>query len=300
MQPKKKKSRSSTRTKKKKDFWWEVDLGHIVNLEATQALLFELGSTGSIETATGLTAYFQPADYSSEKTLHAKLAPRLGPGTTIHIRPMAAQDWESEWKKNFKPRRVGKHFIVRPSWEKYKRKPKDIILVIDPKMSFGTGTHETTQLVLGFIESFPVKNKILLDVGSGTGILAIAAAKSGARAVYGFDVDTNAFENAEENIRRNRVSARVKTGLTTIETLPPKWPERYDIILANIQRAVFEMPGFMENLNQKMKPAGMMILSGILAIEDERMRMLFSEHNLHVSEFRADGEWVAYVLQRTS
>ena len=121
------------------------------------------------------------------------------------VSAVADDDWAESWKRYYKPFRVGKRLIVKPSWEPFKPAGKDLIIEIDPGMAFGTGTHETTNMCMMLLETYLGKDMRVMDVGTGSGILAIAAAKLGAAKVLGIDVDADAVKVAQENIRRNGV-----------------------------------------------------------------------------------------------
>lgn len=265
------------------------------NRDAVQETLFRLGSTGLVEETSHLTAYFEAAKYPHS----GKLAEVLHQATQcrIKINKIPAQDWESEWKKNFKPRKISKRFVVRPSWEKYKKKKNELVLVIDPKMSFGTGTHETTQLVLQLMEHH-IKKGYVLDIGTGTGILAIASAKLGCKKIFAFDVDEHSYDNAVENITRNRCGRRIEVLQGQVRQLSPAWPKKYDMVLANIQKSV--ILEILDTIRSLLSNDGILLVSGILTVEDESMRQAFANHGLNLIESKQDGEWVAYVLQHDS
>lgn len=273
-------------------FWWEAALYEVGNKDAVQETLFRLGSTGLLEEPTRLIAYFKTAQYSNVNKLTELL--RRSTQCRIEINKIPAQDWESEWKKNFKPRKISRRFVVRPSWEKYSKKKNELVLVIDPKMSFGTGTHETTQLVIQLMERY-AKKGFVLDIGTGTGILAIAAAKLDHKKIYAFDVDENSYENAMENIKRNRCAPRINVWKGHVQQLPSHWPDKYDMILANIQKNV--ILEILDTMRSLLSHTGTLLISGILTGEDDSMRHAFADHGLKLVESKQDGEWVAYALK---
>ena len=283
--------KKNTKKKTTEAFWWEAALYEVANKAAVQSALFKLGTTGLVEESDRLVAYFEPKNYPNSE----KLAELLHSDTQcrVDIKKIPAQDWESEWKKNFKPRKISKKFVVRPSWEKYKKKKNEQVLIIDPKMSFGTGTHETTQLVIRLMES-RVKTGLVLDIGTGTGILAIAAAKLGCKKIYAFDVDENSYENAIENIKRNRCSSRIDVLQSRVEQLPSSWPKKFDVILANIQKNV--ILEILNTVRDLLSHKGILFVSGILTNVDESLRQAFADHGLKLTESKKEGEWVAYTL----
>ena len=122
------------------------------------------------------------------------------------------QDWAENWKRYYKPFRAGERIVVKPSWEPYEPFPEDLVIEMDPGMAFGTGTHETTYMCLQMLERYVRPGSACIDVGTGTGILAIAAAKLGARDVLAIDLDEQAVAVAKENIRKNGMEQVVHAG----------------------------------------------------------------------------------------
>jgi ribosomal protein L11 methyltransferase len=205
---------------------------------------------------------------------------------------VTAEDWSSSWKVHFKPLRVGRHLLIVPTWEDAAEKPGDLVIRIDPGMAFGTGGHETTRLCLELLESVLENGPLLsvpslLDLGTGSGILAIAANLLGAGRILALDIDPDAVDVARENLALNNMSERVECGTTPLESLT----EHFDIILANIlaEELVRLAPSLAERLNS----GGSLILSGILAEKEPLVRQGFALHSLKYSRTVSDGEWVA-------
>ena len=150
-------------------------------------------------------------------------------------------DWNTQWKQFFHPTRVGEHFIIKPSWEDVMAQPDDLIIEIDPGMAFGTGLHASTRLMLRLMEQYLRPGNMVLDVGVGSGILTIAAARLGASYVYSVDIDAEAIGIARENVTRNshitsQVSAledRIELEVGSLDTI--RVAERFDCILMNIR-----------------------------------------------------------------
>ncbi|MBX7153162.1 50S ribosomal protein L11 methyltransferase [bacterium] len=275
-------------------FWWQLVL-HQVNQSVSEKL-FKLGSTGLMEEYPNLTAYFPSGQFENPDKAVEAIHAALGAAVHVTVSQIPTRDWGSEWKKYFKPTKVGNRFVIRPSWETYKRKKNERVLIIDPKMSFGTGTHESTRLVLQMMEKYVRSRAVVLDAGTGTGILAIAAVKLKAAKVFGFDIDEHSSENARENIRRNRCTGKISVIQSTLDQLPKKWPKRFDLILANIQRSV--ITAMLDDLTAKLKSGGLIIVSGILTTEIESMLSVFHDAGLSVVDQRIDGEWVVFVLTK--
>jgi len=173
-------------------------------------------------------------------------------------------DWREEWKKTYSPIEAGK-FLVVPAWIEVET--DKIKILIEPKMAFGTGTHETTKLMLQEISKHEFTDKKVFEAGSGSGILAIAAVKLGAESVTAVDIDEESYDNCKENAHLNHADMKIHTKFTTESDYEAE--NLYDVVIANINRSVLEelIPGF----KKITKPKGMIILSGILIEENARM-----------------------------
>ncbi|AFK02919.1 Ribosomal protein L11 methyltransferase [Emticicia oligotrophica DSM 17448] len=201
--------------------------------EIMMAELAELGFESFIETEDGLEAYIQEDifDDLAVKNLIETYAERTA--ISYSFKQMAKQNWNEEWEKNFQPISIGKDIYVRADFHEpqfgYRYE-----IIITPKMSFGTGHHETTSMVMEHQLNIPHENKKVLDVGTGTGILAVLAEKLGASYVSAFDIDEWSVENTTENIGLNNTN-KIEVRLGTIEDEPK---DKYDIVLANINRNI--------------------------------------------------------------
>jgi ribosomal protein L11 methyltransferase len=275
-------------------FWWQVifEDGHFRPDFGDR--LCRAGSSGVMENDGRMIAYFDPVRFSDEPTLRRVLQPFSS--TRYIIEKLPVSDWGREWKKHFKPLRVSRRLVVRPSWEKCEPKRGDKVIVIDPKMAFGTGTHETTQLVLEIIDECLPRGARVLDVGTGSGILAIAAVKLGARSVVAVDVEAESMDNAGENIRRNRVTSKIRCVHGTLAMLKKSDRRPYDWILANIQRSV--IVELLEEFHSLLKWRGTLVVSGILTEEDPMMCRAFEDRRFTVDACRTKGEWMAYQLRK--
>jgi ribosomal protein L11 methyltransferase len=207
-----------------------------------------------------------------------------------------AEDWSSSWKVHFKPLRVGKRLLIVPTWETAAELPGDLVIRIDPGMAFGTGGHETTRLCLemleGVMDAEPVlKIPSLLDLGTGSGILAMAASMLGAGRILALDIDPDAILVARENLALNQLSDLVECGTTPIEGLT----EKFDIILANILAE--ELVRLAPNLAERLLPGGALILSGILAEKEALVRQGFVSQPLKYVQTASTGEWVAMLYR---
>lgn len=177
----------------------------------------------------------------------------------ISYRQMDEKDWAESWKAYFWPQKVGKCIIVKPTWREYDPRPQEIVLEIDPGMAFGTGTHPTTRLCIRMIEKYLKKGESFLDIGTGSGILVIAAAKLGAGKLLGIDIDEVAVDTAWKNLRLNHINPEIFTIRTG--DLLENVKDTYDIITANILSEVILT--LLLQIEKVLKKNGLFICSGI-------------------------------------
>jgi ribosomal protein L11 methyltransferase len=251
------------------------------------------------------------AYFSGDEDMEAKLAEielfldqlrSRNPGLSLAKPVMTtvnSEDWSTSWKVNFKPLRVGRRLMIVPTWEEAPSNPDDIVLRLDPGMAFGTGGHETTRLCLELLENImdtmpTLLTPTVLDLGAGSGILAMAAARLGAGRVCAVDIDPLAVEVARENLIVNGLADQVECSTTPLEA----FTETFDIILANILAE--ELVRLAPQLIERLAAGGMLVLSGILAEKEEFVRNGFSTTGLEYRETRRDGEWVALLFKRVA
>jgi ribosomal protein L11 methyltransferase len=207
---------------------------------------------------------------------------------------LAEQDWGENWKRFFRPVHVTSRFVVKPPWSSRRVKKGQISIDITPGMAFGTGTHATTRLCIRALEE-RLKNKRLhvLDVGSGSGILSIAAARLGAAEVLGLDIDGEAVKNARENVMQNRVSDIVEIRKGSIGDVR----KRFDVVVANIDLG--RLRRMRRPLIHHLRSRGFLILSGILEGGQERMLRYYRETRLlKWVKATKEGEWVCLTFQK--
>ena len=211
----------------------------------------------------------------------------------VETRVVPDENWAEDWKKHYKPLRAGAHFIIKPSWEPFDPAPEDRIIELDPGMAFGSGTHETTGMCLALLEETITGGEQVIDVGTGSGILAIGAALAGARRVLAIDIDPDAVRVAEENVRHNGVADRV-----TVQegNLLDRVEETCDICVANIIAQV--ICSFAAPLRRHIRPGGLFICSGIIDRREAEVREALLNASYRIREVRHDGEWVAFLAER--
>lgn len=222
--------------------------------------------------------------------------------TEIATGMLQDEEWSSNWKQFFKPTRVGKHLVIKPSWEAFASEPEDLVIELDPGMAFGSGLHASTRLAIVLLELYMRPAGFVLDVGVGSGILSIAAARLGADYVLGVDIDPDAVAVARDNVQKNaqlftpknRLAERIALEVGSIDTIELR--HRFDCIVMNIRPNV--ILSLMPYAISYLQTGGAIILSGIL--EEEGSALLhdiralgFTPHH-HVTE---DG-WIAYVLSQ--
>ena len=197
------------------------------------------------------------------------------------------QDWAENWKKYYKPFRAGEHLVIKPSWEPYEAQAGDLVLELDPGMAFGTGTHETTFMCMEQLERYIKPGCRAIDVGCGSGILALAAAKLGAADVLAIDLDELAVKVAHENTQKNGLAdvVRVKHG-----DLLENSEEKADVIVANIIADVICY--LCGPAKRHLLPGGVFICSGIIREREEDVQHALAAAGYTVCNRLAKGEWV--------
>lgn len=212
-----------------------------------------------------------------------------GLGTlSLSLQGVKEEDWAENWKQYYKPFRLGAHMVVKPTWEPWDAQPGDLILEIDPGMAFGTGTHETTAMCVNLIEKY-YQGGQLLDVGTGSGILALAAARLGAKGVVAVDIDPDAVRVARENVAHNGLedAIEVRQG-----DLLQGLSQQFDFAAANILAPVICM--LAAPLKAHLKPHGRFICSGIIAEAEDEVNEALLAAGYQIDEIVHKGDWVAF------
>ncbi|HOW57110.1 MAG TPA: 50S ribosomal protein L11 methyltransferase [Smithellaceae bacterium] len=249
---------------------------------------------------------FFPEDVRSEKRVAAiqkylqsleEIFPDLEKAS-LHTQIITDPDWGEQWKKYFKPVRVSNNIIIKPTWERYSPASRDIVIEIDPGMAFGTGQHASTRMCIEAIEDVIMKDRSVeswraLDVGCGTGILGITAAKLGAQEVICVDIDKKAVEIARENAAINAVDSRVRiiNGDATAITAEPR-----NLIIANLTAKL--LIKLSHSLAERLLPEGYMIISGIIEQDIPHIEERFLTSDLIVQRQLKENEWICYVLRK--
>ena len=209
----------------------------------------------------------------------------------LRTRLVDEADWADAWKAHFPVMRIGRHVVIRPTWRRHRAAPDDVVLAIDPGMAFGTGLHPTTRLCLVALERLADAGRMtgarVLDVGCGSGILAIAAGRLGAADAVGVDTDPIAIESTLANARRNRLAPRIRASVGSLPTGEPP----FDVIAANLIAGVLVQ--IAAQLAAELAAGGRLVASGIFVDRESEVRHAFEAAGLAVTERTAEGDWVA-------
>lgn len=206
------------------------------------------------------------------------------------------EDWAEAWKKHYHPIRIGKRTLIKPAWVEVQAEPDDIVIELDPGMAFGTGTHPTTQLCLQACEWFVHPDTTVLDIGTGSGILAISAAKLGALRVLGRDIDPIAVKMAQENVERNGVQNIVTIQEGSLEGLMTS-ARRWGLGIANITANPIKQMA-KEGIQHLIWPGSMFVFSGIIESQVEDVTAALDAADLKLLGKRQQGDWVMLITQR--
>lgn len=249
-----------------------------------------------------VTGFYPLDERASDTAAHVReklsklseLAPGVELGKlTVNMSTIDDEDWAENWKSRYKPFRLGRHFVVKPTWEHFDAEPEDKIIEIDPGMAFGSGTHETTGMCVALLEENVKPGMTVIDVGTGTGILAIAAAKMGARDVLATDLDPMATRVATENVALNHLSDTVRTACgDLLESVD----ENADIVVANIIADVICMMA--APVRKHIVPGGLFICSGIARERKDEVLSALNAAGYTDLDIRDKGEWTAIAARR--
>jgi ribosomal protein L11 methyltransferase len=265
--------------------------------DATGARLFELGAQGVEERdQTTLTKSSVPgkitlvASFESHAEAHEAIA-ALDASLSPRLEEIIGDAWRDAWKEHFKPFELAPGLVVRPPWEPYTGDARTV-LELEPGRAFGTGLHETTSLVAGVLagHAADLAGSAVLDVGTGSGILSLAALALGAARARATDNDPDVIDVARENAARNGLSARLEVDTAPLAEIPGTFP----FVVANIEARV--LVPMAPELGAKVAPGGLLVLSGILVPQQDSVREAYAAFELIAAPSK--GEWVALVLRR--
>ncbi len=218
------------------------------------------------------------------------------------VRTVRHEDWANAWKKFYKPLRVGRHVVLKPSWEEFTPQASDIIIELDPGMAFGTGLHPTTRLCIAALEDVIQAGDAVLDVGTGSGVLAIVAAKLGAASILATDIDSVAVQVSQENAALNGLTVGASLEIRQA-SVPADMAGHFRVVVANILAEV--LAGLFDSkygnvpLAEPLAKGGLIILSGIIEAKVDIVIEAATRHGLHLVDRKQETDWVVLVMQST-
>jgi ribosomal protein L11 methyltransferase len=264
-------------------------------------VLEDSADTIGLPRAAAIRTYFPAADFTADIRREllqyldklVSLGYRIG---ELQQRIIQEEDWERAWQVHFKSRRLTRRFVVRPPWEDYQPAGDEVVLTIYPGMAFGTGRHPSTWLCLQALEEAGQAWSLhpapqVLDVGTGTGILGLAAARLGAR-VLAIDVDPEALAAARQNISLNELQDQVRADDIPLAAIR----QQFDLILANLTAP--DLQSLAESLSGRLRPGGCLIISGFLLHDLPQLQDRFLSLSLTLHRVHQKDDWVALVLKR--
>jgi ribosomal protein L11 methyltransferase len=236
--------------------------------------------------------YLRGTDAEANAALGRMALSTAGIAAEVQVRGVAEEDWAEAWKEHFHVERYGERLVVVPSWRSYHAQPNDVVITLDPGMAFGTGQHETTRLCLEAIERAITPGARVLDVGCGSGILSLAAAKLGASSVTTLDIDDAAVRVTRDNARANCVEGAIDAACGSLGSA---WPfddpahGRFDVVVANIiARVIVELA---PDLVDALAPEGRLIVSGVIEEREREVRDALEAAGARIEHVCAIGDW---------
>ncbi|NBC25862.1 MAG: 50S ribosomal protein L11 methyltransferase [Bacteroidetes bacterium] len=257
--------------------------------------LMEMDFYGFEQHDDQLIAYVEkPRFNDSHREVIEQMITAVPGASFVELTEVDEQNWNASWEESIQPQSIGS-FYVRPTWSSKQPEEGRILLEIDPKMSFGTGYHATTRLMLRQLGTLTCSGKRVLDAGTGTGILAIAACKLGAKCVIGFDFDPWSERNANENALINEAGSTLDIRLGGFEQVEEEEP--FDIVLANINRNV--ILEFLEDMIRNLSTNGTLCLSGLLNTDEDKIRQELQKYPIQITDVQKEEEWILLQVEKT-
>jgi len=243
---------------------------------------------------------FIPAENVSEEAIDDIRTGLRSLGMIREVGPLTIEnrreeDWANVWKEHYRPIKIGRRTVVRPPWHDYVAQGDEVVAIVDPGMAFGNGTHFTTRLCLVGLEDMIEPGMTVIDIGTGSGILAIAAALLGASKVDGVDIDAVSVRTANENVQRNGLADVIDLRVGSAGPGEP-FQGQYTLVLANIiARVLCELH---EGIVAAVEPGGILVLSGIIKDREAMTRETYDAHGLELLTRRQEEDWVSLIYRR--
>ncbi len=223
-----------------------------------------------------------------------RLDPAVSTERDIRIEELPDQDWNRQWAQSVRPIRIGRRIVIRPSWEPVALQAQDIEIVLDPKQAFGTGHHATTRMLLEWLEDLVHGGEFVLDVGAGSGILAMVAVRLGAASALGVECDPVAMDCARDYAAENGFGDNLEFRCGTLEEIDRQGELRPDLVVANLDRQTLLL--LCDELAQYVSHGARLLLSGILLEQEQEIVEAFSKAGVTLSQRREQEGWVALEL----
>ncbi len=268
------------------------------NTEVLSSILWELNIDGINEEVNCLKVFSQDENVTQqtiEETLLLLKENKLIREFSVQENFVVEKNWNEEWEKSREVIHISDRIVIKPTFKSYAAKENEIVLTLDPKMSFGTGDHQTTQICLQFLEKYLKPDMTLLDAGSGTAILGIAAAKLGAKKVIAFDIDEWCFDNGLENAQLNCVEDKVEIRKCELKDINEN---NFDMIIANIQKNI--LLELADGFKERIIKDGILILSGLLEMDRSAIEEKYSAAGFTKVDYQKLDEWIGIVFKLTN
>jgi len=267
------------------------------DLELLSGIFWNFDITGLMEDDDHITVFTSGKSKDSEiqfdEVLNKLKQEKFIDSFNIEKEILEDQNWNKLWEKSREVIRVSDRIVVKPTFKSYVAKENEIVLTIDPKMSFGTGEHQTTKLMLKMLEKIVKPEMIVLDVGSGTGILSIAAIKLGAQIAVAVDFDEICLENCRENSILNKVQNSIEILTGEIDLVKKN---NFDLVTANIQKNV--LIEIAEKIRERLSQNGLVLLSGLLESDRNEIENKYNSLGFQAVEIEQMDEWIAILFSR--
>lgn len=266
------------------------------NSEILSSILWELNIDGINEEVNCLKVFAQHESVTTdaiESELNLLKENKLLREFSVQENFIVEKNWNEEWEKSREVVHVTEKIVIKPTFKDYEPKSGEIVLTLDPKMSFGTGDHQTTKICLKFIEKYIKPGMKVLDAGSGTAILGIAAAKLGAEKVIAFDIDDWCYENGIENTQLNNVVDKVEIKKCELKDIEEN---NFNLIIANIQKNI--LLEFTKGFKSRINSGGILILSGLLEMDKDAIVSKYSEVGFIEIDYLKMDDWIGIVFNK--
>jgi ribosomal protein L11 methyltransferase len=285
---------------------WQVSITASPETEAAAVQLlqhaFRLPAAVYCDARTGKTTvsaypsslFRQPRLLRTDLLRALRRLPRANPGVRsprLIVKKLPRQNWAHSWKRHFQPLQIGRRLLIKPGWSRRRPRPGQRVVRLDPGLSFGTGHHPTTSFCLQQLADArrQATRQSFLDIGTGSGILAIAAAKLGYSPVHAFDSDPESIRVSRQNVKKNRVQHRVQPRRRDLTRLPAQSRRQWDVICANLIADL--LAGQAQKIRALLKPGGQLIVAGILRSEFREFRKIFLAAGLTLAESGVNKDW---------